>query len=127
MKLYEIEQAETGVVMWKGEAESEAEALDAMAQDAGYRDYAHASEDTDGRGIEVREVRHVVMADLRKKVEMLTYTLTEWSNRASLALRSGQQQGRVELAQEILAEIDKHGLRDVEATLRAIVDMDAGQ
>lgn len=57
MKTYEIEQTETAAVLWRGDAESEQGALDAMARDAGYRDYAHACEDTSSGGVEVREVQ----------------------------------------------------------------------
>ena len=56
MKTYEIEQTATAVILWTGEADSEETALDAMAREAGYRDYAHACEETDGSGVEVREV-----------------------------------------------------------------------
>jgi hypothetical protein len=38
--LYRIENTHSGIVLGDYEAESAAEALDAMARDAGYQDYA---------------------------------------------------------------------------------------
>ena len=40
MGIYEIRQASTGAILWTGGAESEQQALDAMAREAGYPDYA---------------------------------------------------------------------------------------
>lgn len=42
MSKYSIENTISGVVLGEYEANSEAEALDAMARDAGYTDYAAA-------------------------------------------------------------------------------------
>lgn len=58
MKTYEIEQTATAVILWKGEAQTEADALDRMARDAGYSDY----QDLEGNvgsddGVEVREAK----------------------------------------------------------------------
>jgi hypothetical protein len=37
---YTVEQTETGIVLYDGPAMSEADALDCMARDAGYADFA---------------------------------------------------------------------------------------
>ena len=41
---YQIENVHSGVVLGDYEADSAAQALDKMAQDAGYKDYADAQE-----------------------------------------------------------------------------------
>ncbi|GJD50001.1 hypothetical protein OPKNFCMD_2737 [Methylobacterium crusticola] len=40
MAIYQIKQPATGAVLWTGGAESEEQALDAMAREAGYADFA---------------------------------------------------------------------------------------
>lgn len=45
-RVYRIENRISGVVLGDFEATSQAEALDALARDAGCRDYAHACEIT---------------------------------------------------------------------------------
>lgn len=42
MAKYQIEQTATATILWTGKAASEQAALDAMAQNAGYRDHADA-------------------------------------------------------------------------------------
>lgn len=42
MTTYSVQQTATAIVLWEGEAESEGQALDLMARDAGYADYAQA-------------------------------------------------------------------------------------
>ncbi len=54
MSIYEIRQAATGAILWTGGPESAEQALDAMAREAGYRDYAALPEDA--RGGESRAV-----------------------------------------------------------------------
>ena len=44
MTKFQIEQTASGIILGIFEGNSEAEALDAMAQDAGYRDFAEACE-----------------------------------------------------------------------------------
>lgn len=73
------------------------------------------------------EALEIAKNTVQRRLAVAHETINSLSSKSSEALRMGQQQGRVELAQEILTEIDKNGLRDIEATLRAIVDMDAGQ
>lgn len=43
-KRYQIENTKSGLILGTYEAETEAEALDAMARDAGYADYQAACE-----------------------------------------------------------------------------------
>jgi len=40
MTTYSVQQIATGIVLWQGDADSEQHALDLMARDAGYADYA---------------------------------------------------------------------------------------
>ena len=39
MSIFQIRQSKNGVVLWTGSADDEATALDAMAREAGYRDF----------------------------------------------------------------------------------------
>jgi hypothetical protein len=55
MGIYEIRQAASGAILWTGGAESEEQALDAMAREAGYRDYA--SMPAEVRGGDARATR----------------------------------------------------------------------
>lgn len=44
MSIFEIRQKTNGVILWTGSALDAAEALDAMAREAGYPDYASLPE-----------------------------------------------------------------------------------
>lgn len=48
LSVYTVDQAATGVVLFSGPARSEQHALDLMAQDAGYADYASIPEEIGG-------------------------------------------------------------------------------
>jgi hypothetical protein len=48
MTTYQVENTKSAVILGAYEAASPEAALDAMAQDAGYRDYAHALETVGG-------------------------------------------------------------------------------
>ncbi|TXM67678.1 hypothetical protein [Methylobacterium sp. WL120] len=52
MSIFEIRQTENGVVLWTGSAENEATALDAMAREAGYRDFLALPESVRSNGLE---------------------------------------------------------------------------
>jgi hypothetical protein len=54
--IYQVRQAATGVVLWTGGAENEQQALDAMAREAGYRDYASLPETVRGTGTRVDQL-----------------------------------------------------------------------
>ena len=62
MRAYEIEQTATACILWQGQARSETEALNAMAREAGYRDYAHCESVT---GTDEGVVVHDVTDQLR--------------------------------------------------------------
>jgi hypothetical protein len=47
--LYTVEQTETGTVLYSGPATSEADALDRMAREAGYADFASIPAEIGGR------------------------------------------------------------------------------
>ncbi|MGY2051135.1 hypothetical protein [Methylobacterium sp. JK268] len=53
MTIFQIRQAATGAVLWTGCAQDEQHALDAMAREAGYRDYASLPETLRGPGARV--------------------------------------------------------------------------
>lgn len=56
MARYQIENTISGVVLGVYEGASKADALDAMARDCGYRDYADCCAVADGAGIVAVEV-----------------------------------------------------------------------
>ncbi len=57
MTHFTITQSATGIVLFDGEADSEAQALDLMAKDAGYADYASIPEEIGGGDTLVIEAR----------------------------------------------------------------------
>lgn len=50
MSIFEIRQKTNGAVLWTGSACDEASALDAMAREAGYADFAALPEDIRAAG-----------------------------------------------------------------------------
>ncbi|TXM75245.1 hypothetical protein FV222_26890 [Methylobacterium sp. WL103] len=52
MSIFQIRQIKNGVVLWTGSAENEATALDAMAREAGYRDFLALPESVRSNGLE---------------------------------------------------------------------------
>jgi hypothetical protein len=66
--------------------------------------------------------------DAQRKLKLLADDVAATlSGQSSETLRMGQQQGRAELAQELIALIDETGFLDVERMLHDLVDEDAGQ
>ncbi len=58
MKTYEIEQTATAAILWKGHAATEQDALDSMAREVGYKNYADCCAQVgEDEGVVVREVR----------------------------------------------------------------------
>ncbi|MFE1599108.1 hypothetical protein [Methylobacterium sp. ID0610] len=53
MTIFQIRHTATGAVLWTGGAENEQQALDAMAREAGYADYASLPETLRGPGAQV--------------------------------------------------------------------------
>lgn len=52
MSIFQIRQKNNGPVLWTGSAPDEQSALDAMAREAGYRDYAALPDTVRGEGIQ---------------------------------------------------------------------------
>lgn len=52
MSIFQIRQKNNGPVLWTGSAPDEQSALDAMAREAGYRDYAALPDTLRGEGIQ---------------------------------------------------------------------------
>ena len=59
MGIYEIRQAATGAILWTGGAESAEQALDAMAREAGYRDYASMPDEARGGQAEAAKLTRI--------------------------------------------------------------------
>lgn len=58
MPRYSIQQTATATTLWEGEAETEEQALDLMAQDHGYADHADAVRETgEDEGVKVFVVK----------------------------------------------------------------------
>jgi hypothetical protein len=53
MAIFQVRQSATGAVLWTGGAENEQQALDAMAREAGYSDYAAIPASLRGTGTQV--------------------------------------------------------------------------
>jgi len=56
LRWYRIDNRESGLCLGAYQATSEADALDVMARDAGYRDHAHACEAAPGDDLTVAEI-----------------------------------------------------------------------
>ncbi|ACL59693.1 hypothetical protein [Methylobacterium nodulans] len=56
MRLFQVKQVRTGAILWVGEAGSREQALEAMAHEAGYMDFAHVPVDAYGGGVEVEAI-----------------------------------------------------------------------
>lgn len=52
MSIFQIRQKDNGAVLWTGSAPNEEAALDAMAREAGYRDYAALPDTLRGHGVQ---------------------------------------------------------------------------
>jgi hypothetical protein len=56
MSIFQIRQKTSGAILWTGSADTEQVALDAMAREAGYRDFASLPESIRGTGIETAKL-----------------------------------------------------------------------
>ena len=56
MSIFQIRQTKNGVVLWTGAADDEATALDAMAREAGYRDFSALPEAVRAHGVEAAKL-----------------------------------------------------------------------
>ncbi|MGC5777278.1 hypothetical protein [Methylobacterium sp. NFXW15] len=52
MSIFQIRQKDNGAILWTGSAPNEEAALDAMAREAGYRDYAALPDTLRGLGVQ---------------------------------------------------------------------------
>jgi hypothetical protein len=57
MTTYQISNSRSGAILGNHSGNTEAEALDAMAKDAGYRDYTHCQQVAPCDGLELNERR----------------------------------------------------------------------
>jgi hypothetical protein len=57
MKVFQVRQCATGVILWTGAARNEIAALDAMAHEAGYYDYSDLPEHVRAGGLVAEAVR----------------------------------------------------------------------
>lgn len=57
--IFQIRQRAGGAILWTGAAQDERTALDAMAREAGYRDFAALPEAIRGRGIEANDLGRI--------------------------------------------------------------------
>jgi hypothetical protein len=51
MRIFEVKQRSTGVILWVGSAQDETNALEVMAHEAGYKDAEHLPADVMAGGI----------------------------------------------------------------------------
>ncbi|MDP4024604.1 hypothetical protein Q8W71_18420 [Methylobacterium sp. NEAU 140] len=56
MSIFQIKQTRSGAVLWTGSADDEQTALDAMAREAGYRDFAALPDALRAAGIETAKL-----------------------------------------------------------------------
>ncbi|KAB1073600.1 hypothetical protein [Methylobacterium planeticum] len=56
MSIFQIRQKTSGAILWTGSADNEQIALDAMAREAGYRDYASLPEAIRAPGLETAKL-----------------------------------------------------------------------
>ena len=56
MSIFQIKQTKSGAVVWTGAADDEQTALDAMAREAGYRDYSALPETIRATGLEAAKL-----------------------------------------------------------------------
>ncbi|MGH1569830.1 hypothetical protein ACRAWG_03140 [Methylobacterium sp. P31] len=56
MSIFQIRQKKSGAVLWTGAADDEQTALDAMAREAGYRDFSALPETIRADGIEAAKL-----------------------------------------------------------------------
>ncbi|MDP4002124.1 hypothetical protein [Methylobacterium sp. NEAU K] len=56
MSIFQIKQKKSGAVLWTGAADSEQTALDAMAREAGYRDFSSLPDTIRADGIEAAKL-----------------------------------------------------------------------
>lgn len=56
MSIFQIKQTKSGAVLWTGAADDEKTALDAMAREAGYRDFSAVPETLRADGIEAAKL-----------------------------------------------------------------------
>ncbi|MDR7038706.1 MULTISPECIES: hypothetical protein [Methylobacterium] len=52
MSIFQIRQKTSGAILWTGSADDEQTALDAMAREAGYRDYSALPDSIRSGGVE---------------------------------------------------------------------------
>ncbi|AWN40353.1 hypothetical protein [Methylobacterium durans] len=56
MSIFQIRQKTSGAILWTGSADDEETALDAMAREAGYRDYAALPDSIRASGLETAKL-----------------------------------------------------------------------
>ncbi|WP_375464864.1 hypothetical protein [uncultured Methylobacterium sp.] len=56
MSIFQIRQTKSGAVLWTGSADDEQNALDAMAREAGYRDFSALPDSIRGDGLEAAKL-----------------------------------------------------------------------
>ncbi|WP_375454051.1 hypothetical protein [uncultured Methylobacterium sp.] len=56
MSIFQVRQKKNGAVLWTGSADDEQTALDAMAREAGYRDFSALPDAVRGDGLEAAKL-----------------------------------------------------------------------